>query len=357
MSKHCCSDSSDKNQTKKQTEQNIDYQKNPTLVNVTRGGIIESSHNGRICVVDIQGNIQLAMGEVEKPIYPRSSVKILLALPMALSGAIEKYNLNAEELSVICSSHTGEERHTQVVKNILKKANLSENDLECGIHTPINKKQSYELVKQGIKPNQLHNNCSGKHAGMLLLAKMRNFDTAGYINPNHPVQQSIMGIFEMMYEYSLQDAPSDRDGCSVPTWAIPMTNLAFAFAKISDPFAVLPNETAKAITKLRDSVIQEPFMVGGTNRCCTKIMQVLKHKAFVKYGAEAVYMASLPEYGLGIAIKIDDGSTRAVEVALLRILDKIGVLSDKDKQQLADLYKQPIINCNGFTVGNVEPAF
>lgn len=355
MSKHCCGGSNDKNQTEKQKK--INYQKNPVLVNVTRGGIVESSHTGRICVVDIQGKMQLAMGEVQEAIYPRSSVKILQALPMALSGAIEKYNLNAQELSVICASHSGEKHHTEVVENILKKANLSEKDLECGAHTPTNKRQSYELAKQGVKPNQLHNNCSGKHAGMLLLAKMRNFDTAGYINPNHPVQQSIMGIFEMMCEYSLENTPNDRDGCSAPTWAVPMTNLAFAFAKISDPLAVLPDETAKAIIKLRDSVIQEPFMVAGTNRCCTKVMQVLKNKAFVKYGAEAVYTASLPEYGLGIAIKIDDGSTRAVEVALLRVLDKIGVLSDKDKQELADLYKQPIKNWNGFTVGNVEPAF
>ncbi|MGB1360683.1 MAG: asparaginase [Alphaproteobacteria bacterium] len=357
MGEQCCGNDNHKHEHKDDGSCCGSETTNPVLVNVTRGGVVESSHRGRICVVDTQGNVRLAMGDVEKPIYGRSAVKILQALPMVLSGGVEKYDLSAEEISVTCASHGGEERHTKVVESMLKKAGLSVDDLECGAHAPTHKDSAKKLIEDGKDFTPLHNNCSGKHAGMLILAKMRGFDTKGYINPDHPVQQSIMGMMESICECSLENAPMDRDGCSVPTWAIPMTNLAFAFAKISDPDSTLPETTATAVKKLRDSVIQEPFMVGGTNRACTRIMEVLKNKAFVKYGAEAVYTASLPEYGLGIAIKIDDGGVRAVEVAMLRILEEIGVLNENDKKELEKFYKQPITNWNGFTVGNTEPAF
>ena len=330
---------------------------NPVLVNVTRGGIVESKHRGSIAVVDVNGTTQMSFGDIKSVVYPRSSVKIFQALPMVLSGAVEKYNLTAEELSVCCASHGGEVRHTKVVNNILQKAGLTVDDLECGSHKPTHNDSADSLIKQSKKFNPLHNNCSGKHAGMLLLAKMNGFDTKGYTDPQHPVQQTIMGCFESIFEYSLENSPFDRDGCSAPTWALPLQNLAYGFAKVSDPYATLPEPTARAITSLRDSVIQEPFMVGGTNRACSRIMEVLQNKAFVKFGAEAVYTASLTEYGLGIAIKIDDGSTRAVEVALISVLDKIGVLSDTDKQQLEKFYRPAITNWNGFTVGHTESAF
>ena len=352
MAESCCGGENHKH------DENCNHEtSNPVLVNVTRGGVVESEHRGRICVVDIQGNVRLAMGDVETPIYGRSAVKIFQALPMALSGAIEEYKLTPAEIAITCASHGGEPEHTKTVEGMLKKAGLSVDDLECGAHTPTHKDSANKLVANGEKFTALHNNCSGKHAGMLLMAKSNGFHLKGYIEPDHPVQQTIMGTFESICEYSLENAPTDRDGCSVPTWAMPMTNLAFGFAKLSDPHSALPEETAQAVSKIMDSVTEEPFMIGGTNRCCTKIMEILKNKAFVKYGAEAVYTASLPEYGLGIAIKIDDGSVRAVEVALLRILDEIGVLDDYEKKQLADFIKKPITNWNGHTVGYVESAF
>ena len=350
----CCDD------TAKSSIENIHNQgdtPNPILANVTRGGVVESFHRGAIAIVNIKGEVELALGDINQPVYPRSAVKIIQALPMVLSGGIEEFNLTAEELSVTCASHGGEERHASVVAGMLKKAGLSIDDLECGAHRPTTTQANEDLIRAGKPFTALHNNCSGKHTAMLMLAKLQGFETKGYTNPTHPVQQMIMGTFESLMEYSLDDAPYDRDGCSAPTWAIPLVNTAYAFAKISDPDNAFPTETAVAVKALRDSVIEEPFMVGGTNRCCTRIMEVLKNKAFVKYGAEAVYTASLPEYGLGIAIKIDDGSVRAVEVALLRILEEIGVLTEEDKEALSEFYNKPITNWNAFTVGNIEPAF
>ena len=330
---------------------------NPVLVHVTRGGMVESQHRGAFAVVDVQGNLVMHAGDITQDVYPRSAVKIIQALPMVMSGAVEKYNLTAEELSVACASHSGEKRHTQVVKGMLEKAGLSVDDLECGAHRPTNVQANEDLIRAGETFNALHNNCSGKHTAMLMLAKMNGFDTKGYTDIQHPVQQTIMGTFEALTEWTLDKAHFDKDGCSAPTWALPLVNTALAFAKISDPDATLPADTANAVKTLRNSVIEEPFMVGGTNRCCTRIMEVLKDKAFVKYGAEAVYTASLPEYGLGIALKIDDGSVRAVEVALLRILEEIGVLSQEDKAELLEFHTKPITNWNKFTVGHVEPTF
>ena len=348
----CCTEHTPKTQT---TTNNTCQ--NPVLVQVTRGGIVESQHRGRYIIVDVAGNVRDEVGDCNTPTYPRSSAKIFQALPMILSNAHKHYNLTDAEIAITCASHLGQPEHTKTVNSILTKAGLSIDDLECGTHAPTHRKSADTIIKNRDTFTPLHNNCSGKHAGMLLYAKKMGWDTNGYIHPEHPVQQSICQHLGDICGYNMDTSATDRDGCSVPTWAMPLKNLAFGFACVADPHSTLPPAVAQAIKTLTDAVSKHPFMVGGSNQCCSDIMNTLGKKAFVKGGAEGVYLASLPEYGIGIAIKVDDGHGRANGVILLRILEKVGVLTPEHKQHLLQHYHPPVTNWNKYTVGQIQPAF
>ncbi len=330
---------------------------NPVLVHVTRGGIIESMHRGRYVIVDGAGNVCDAMGDYDTPIYPRSSTKIFQALPMILCGAHKEYGLNHTHIAITCASHRGEPAHIQAVTEMLHKAGLSPADLECGVHPPTHRASADAITRAGHTFRAVHNNCSGKHAGMVVYAKKMGWDIQGYIHPDHPVQQSIRQHLGNMSGYDMHTAAVDRDGCSVPTWAVPLKNLAYAFARVANPDATLSPDIGTGIKTLTDAVAKHPFMIAGTRQCCTDVMQVFGKKVFVKGGAEGVYLASIPDYDMGIAIKVDDGSMRACKVILLRILEKVGVLSDTHKKQLMHHYAPPITNWNGYTVGAITPAF
>ncbi len=330
---------------------------NPVLVHVSRGGIVESLHRGRYAIVDVADTVREQVGDCDTPTYPRSSVKIFQALPMILSNAHKQYGLSDAEIAITCASHRGETAHVATVTSILHKAGLTVDDLECGIHAPTHRPSADAVVGGGGAFSPLHNNCSGKHAGMLIYAKKMGWDTQGYIHPKHPVQRHIRQHLGDICGYDMQTSPSDRDGCSVPTWALPLRHLAYGFACVADPDASLPPAVATAVKTLTDAVAKHPFMVAGTNQCCTDVMTVLGKKAFVKGGAEAMYLAALPAYGIGIAIKVDDGSARAVNVILLRLLEKVGALSAQDKHALMCHYQPSITNCNGYTVGSVTAVF
>lgn len=332
---------------------------NPVVVNVTRGSIVESTHRGRIAVVDVTGAVKMRTGDIASPVYPRSSVKILQALPLVETGAADAAGFNDEELSLACSSHGGEVRHAETAARMLAKIGLSVDDLECGPHWPTHDDSARALAKAGQEPTALHNNCSGKHAGMLALALHLGAPTKGYIKPTHPVQQRILGGFEAMTGSDLSAAPVALDGCSAPTWAIPMHHTAFAFARIADPESTAANlagDRATALTRLRKAVAAHPFMVAGTDRYCTKIIEVLGERAFVKTGAEGVYCASLPEYGLGVCLKCDDGSTRGAEMMMTAVMNQIGVITDADRQQLDDYMTVTLQNRRGLDVGCIEAA-
>lgn len=332
---------------------------NPVVVNVTRGAIVESAHRGRIAVVDVTGAVKMRVGDITSPVYPRSAIKILQALPLVETGAADKAGFNDEELSLACSSHAGEVRHTETAARMLDKIGLSVDDLECGPHWPTHEDSARALAAAQQEPTALHNNCSGKHAGMLALALHLGVPTTGYINTTHPVQQRVLGGFEAMTGSDLSAAPLALDGCSAPTWALPLENIAFAFARIADPessAANLSGDRASALIRLRKAVTVHPFMVAGTDRYCTKVMQVLGERAFVKTGAEGVYCASLPEYGLGVCLKCDDGSTRGAEMMMTAVLNQIGVITETDRQQLDAYMTVTLQNRRGLDVGCIEAA-
>ncbi|MGA8693443.1 MAG: asparaginase, partial [Xanthobacteraceae bacterium] len=202
---------------------------NPVLVEVTRGPLVESRHRGAVAVSDAEGRSVFALGDVTAPVFPRSGVKALQALPLIEQGAADRFGLNDEELALACASHSGEAAHVAGVERMLTKAGLDPSDLRCGAHWPIAQAAAAAVARSGA-PSPLHNNCSGKHAGFLCVARALGADPADYWRPEHPVQRLVRSVLEDFTGAALGEACCAIDGCSVPTWAVPLHNLAQALA-------------------------------------------------------------------------------------------------------------------------------
>ncbi len=325
----------------------------PVSVEVTRGNIVESRHRGSVAVVDIRGDLKIGWGDVKEPVFPRSAIKALQALAYVESGATDAIEATDEEISLMCASHGGEPRHASAAAGILARLGLSEADLECGPHWPSHEESARALAVSGETPSQLHNNCSGKHSGMLALAKRLGAPTKGYIGVTHPVQQRILGVLEAMTGCDLTGAPRDYDGCSVPTWAIPLENLAYAFARFGNPDD-LPDARRDAALRIRKAVLAHPFMVAGTGRYCTEMMELLHGKVFLKTGAEGVFCAAVPAMGIGIALKCDDGATRGAEVMMTAVLEKIGVIGPDEADDAKRFLTVPVLNRNNLHTGDIK---
>src|SRR5580704_6470734 len=231
----------------------------PVLVEVWRGPLVESRHRGAVAVADADGKLVLSVGNVATPVFPRSAVKALQALALVETGAADRYGLSDEELALACASHSGEPAHVESVTRMLAKAGLDASALACGVHWPVSHAAAFALAKTGA-PLALHNNCSGKHAGFLCLACAMGIDHVGYWRPEHPVQQGVRGVLEGLTGMALGPDLCAVDGCSVPTWAIPLKNLAHAFAKFATGQG-LPPERADAAARLRAACAQNPWYV------------------------------------------------------------------------------------------------
>ena len=268
----------------------------PILVEVTRGGATESAHRGSIAVVDADGRSVFSLGEADRAVFPRSAVKALQALPLIETGAADRYGLTQAELALACSSHSGEPRHVEAAASMLAKAGRDATCLECGTHWPSNEQAARALAAAGKEPTALNNNCSGKHSGFICVACATGDDPRGYVRPDHPVQRRIKGVLEEMMGVSLPDAARGVDGCSIPTYASPLSGLARAFARLGTGRGLSPDRAAAA-KRLREAVAAEPFMVAGSRRFDTNVMRALGDKVFTKTGAEGVYCAAFPLKG------------------------------------------------------------
>jgi L-asparaginase II len=328
---------------------------NPILVEIWRGKRSESRHRGAIAVADATGKLVFALGDVDAAVYPRSAVKALQALPLVESGGADRFGLTGSEIALTCASHSGEPIHTEAASAILAKIGRDGSCLECGAHWPIAESAQHALAARGDRPSALHNNCSGKHAGFVCLAVDRKVEPDRYIDPEHKVQQIVRKALEEMTGTSLTDATVAIDGCSIPTYAIPLSALATAFAKLASGVGLAPDRAAAA-KRIRESVAQHPHMVAGTGRFDTEMMSVLRERAFTKTGAEGVFCAALPETGFGIALKCDDGSTRAAELMMARMLACYVVLREHERQSLAPRLVPILRNWNGMEVGSIRPA-
>ena len=324
------------------------------LVEVGRGDGIECTHSVDAAVVDASGRVDTAWGDVERPIFPRSAIKLVQALPLVETGAAERYGLGTVELALACASHGGEPRHIAAVRAFLARADLGEDDLECGPAAPMHEPTQRALVAAGEEPARpLHNNCSGKHAGMLLGAKAMGEPTAGYIAPGHPVQRRIAAAIAEMADCDLTQSVWAVDGCGVPTISLPLHALAMAAARIADPQLLAPARR-RAVEHLARAMTGEPFMVAGHERLCTEVMEASHGAILAKTGAEGVFVAAIPGLKRGLALKVRDGARRAAGVALVSILDRIGALEDEARQRLARHLDPPITNWSGREVGRIR---
>lgn len=325
---------------------------NPVLVEVTRGEKVESFHCGAVAVSDAEGRIVLALGNVRRPIFPRSAIKPLQAIPLIESGAADALGLTDGELAVVCASHSGERLHVDAVRSILAKAGLDESDLACGAHWPLSERATRELERANERPRAIHNNCSGKHAGMLATAVHLGIEPGGYERPEHPVQAEITRVVSDICAVRLKPSDMGIDGCSVPTWAMPLGSLAQGVARYASGKGLSPVR-AQAAQRLMDACLAAPVMVAGEGRFDTVVMRKLAPSVLVKGGAEGVYCGAMPEAGIGVAVKIDDGAKRAVEMVMMALLASLVLGADV---RLGDRLDAELRNWRGLEVGRLRAS-
>ena len=327
----------------------------PVLVEVTRGAMVESRHHGAAAVVDAAGRVVESWGDVERPVYARSALKPLQALPLVESGAADRYGLGDDELALACASHHGEARHVAGVSGWLRRIGCGVGDLECGSHAPLDPAAAAALIRAGEPPSALHSNCSGKHAGFLTAARFFGEATRGYIAPDHPAQRRVLAVLEGMTGLDLSRTPRGTDGCGIPVIGLPLAGLARAMARMVDPQGVAA-ERAAAARRLLDAMAAAPLMMSGSTGFPTALLSAAGAAVRAKPGAEGVFAAALPALGLGVALKIDDGSGRAAEVALAAILLRLGCLDEAARQKLGDRLRPPVRNIAGLVTGEIRPA-
>ena len=314
-----------------------------------RGGIVESVHRGRYAVVDPGGRRIEAFGDTEGYVYARSSAKPFQALPIVFSGAADAFGFTDEELAVASASHSGEPRHLAAVRSILRRVGLSEDDLQNGFHPPMHAPSAERLAKTGEGPRAIHGNCSGKHAGMLAVCVHAGWDPAGYRDPDGPLQRLILRTVATVCGVEPGDVRLAGDGCGVPVFALPLERMALGFARLAAGSSEgFPDDLSEALRRVRDAIGKRPYMVAGTGRLDTKLMQGTSLVA--KSGAEAVFAAaSTVEPFWGLALKVSDGAGRALAPAALGALARQGVRVPEG------LASRPVTDLRGETVGEIVP--
>lgn len=315
------------------------------MVEIWRGDLLESLHAGHAVICDDSGQIVDAWGDPDALIYPRSSCKMVQALPLLESGAADRAGLDAQQLALACASHSGALIHTDRVQTWLADLGLADEALRCGSQWPHFQADEHAMVRKGETPCQYHNNCSGKHSGFLTLAKDMGASFE-YIDVDHPVQIAVKEAFERA---TGESSPGYAlDGCSAPNFQTTVLGLARAMAR----FAAAPEGSAEE--RLRTAMMLHPELVAGEGRSCTRLMRAMGKKAAIKTGAEGVFVAILPERKMGIALKISDGATRASECAIAALLVRMGVL--EAQHEAAQAYMNaPIRNRRDLVTGTVRP--
>jgi L-asparaginase II len=325
---------------------------NPILVEVTRGGILESRHTGAYVVRRGDGAVAAAAGDIAQPVFPRSAIKALQCLPVIENGAADRFGFTGEELALACSSHNGEPEHVRVARAMLAKAGMTEDQLECGAHWPMDHDAQRDLVRSGGAALAVHNNCSGKHAGMLALSRTLGVPASGYSRVEHPVQQLIAKTIGELCDADLDRCTCGIDGCSVPTWALPLTGLARGFARLASG-EHLSEARRAAAQRIFSACRGHPFMIAGTGRFCTRLMQAVP-RAFVKTGAEGVFCGAVTHAGLGIALKCDDGASRAAEIAMAAVLLRLNVWTAEERAKLQGFARAELKNWRQLSVGEIR---
>lgn len=326
---------------------------NPVLVRLWRGEHVESQHRGTWVVVDARG-VLAGAGSFDAPVFARSSVKSLQALPLLESGAADRFGYDAAELALALSSHSGERIHTERVAALLARLALGVEHLRCGPQVPMDAAARRELAQRGEKPSALHNNCSGKHAGFLALARHLAVDPAAYLDPSSASQRAVRGALQEITGTQDDELYVAVDGCSAPTFRLPLVKLATGVARIATP-ASHSGARARACARMLDAVARHPELIAGSQqRICTDIARATRGRLFPKIGAEGIYVIGRAGTGQGLALKIDDGNDRALHALVVALLAKLGWASADELAALARYRETPLVNRAGLEVGRTE---
>ncbi|AID28912.1 L-asparaginase II [Mesorhizobium sp. USDA 4775] len=328
---------------------------NPVLIEVLRGAIVESAHRGAVAVFDADGKPVLEIGDTSKPVFPRSAVKAIQALPLVETGAADAYGFGNRELALACASHSGEPEHVELARSMLARAGLDGSALECGAHWPSNHAAEIALARAGSSPNALHNNCSGKHSGFLCTCVHSGIAHSGYVKAGHALQEMVRDAMQSVTGVVHGADERATDGCSIPTYAVPLRSFALGFARMATTNGFGP-ERAKAAKRLLAACMAEPFFVAGTGREDVALMEAAPGRIFAKGGAEGVHCAAIPELGLGIALKCDDGAHRASEAMVAAVLAKLLRADEGLAARLIELANAPIQSRIGAKVGALRPT-
>ncbi|KQO79744.1 asparaginase [Rhizobium sp. Leaf262] len=326
---------------------------NPVTVEVTRGHLVESRHRGMAVVIDGDGDVLFSAGDIEGGVFPRSACKAMQALPLVESGAADAYGFGNRELAFACASHSGEDAHVALAAALLAKAGRDVETLECGAHWSLDQKSLIHQARTMDKPTALHNNCSGKHSGFVCACVHTGTDPKGYVGYDHPLQQDIRATMEGLTGTALGHDNCGTDGCSIPNYAVPLKNLAHGFAKMATGQG-LEAGRAKASRRLIDACMAEPFYVAGTGRTCTRLMEIDPGRIFAKTGAEGVFVAALPERGIAMAVKCEDGTTRAAEAMIAALLARYVEKDSPQQSALSGMANRSMKNWNGIHVGDIR---
>jgi L-asparaginase II len=323
------------------------------VVEVVRGMVVESRHRVHAAVIDAEGRMRASVGDPELTTFIRSAAKPFQALPVVSDGAMDRFGITLEELALCCGSHSGEPAHVHGVQAVLHKIGVDDSSLACGPHAPFSAEGRRALAEAGGEPTRVHNNCSGKHAGMMALARAHGWDTEGYHRPEHPVQSRLLAETARWAGLPLEAIALGTDGCGVVSFGLPLRSMALAYARLSRAARVGEREPTYVV----GSMTAYPEMVAGSGRLCTDLMQRTGGRVVAKVGAEGVYCVGIPGAELGVAMKVEDGARRAVGPAILAILRQLDMISEDD---LGALYRHAypeLHNTRGETVGQIRARF
>jgi L-asparaginase II len=329
----------------------------PSTIDVYRGELIESRHHVSVAVMRADGVLTGSSGDPELTAFWRSCAKPFQGIPMIVDGAAEAWGFGSDALALACASHNGEERHVALARTMLAASGATEDDLVCGPHASLNEDVAKAMAARGEKPTRAHNNCSGKHAGMIGFARHAGWGSAGYAKPDHPLQQRCLAEVAHWCDLPVTAVPHATDGCGVPSFALPLSAMALAWSRLGaavagDRIHDMSTDSQKAAVRLVRSMIEHPFLVAGTARLDTDLIAASKGAIVAKVGAEGVYCAAIPEQRIGIALKVEDGANRCLGPALLGLLEVLapGLVPPLESHRHCE-----IRNTLGNVVGRIEP--
>lgn len=334
------------------------------LVELTRGEIVESVHFGAVVISDNAGNVLFSLGEPELVTYLRSTAKPLQVLALLEHSGVEQFHFEDDEIAIMCASHSGTDEHVTVLKKLQKKIGIDETDLQCGIHLPFDRVTANRIVRGEAQPSSLQHNCSGKHSGMLALARLLSEPKENYLIPNQPTQQLILRTCGEMFGIPAAQFEMGIDGCSAPVFAVPMRNAARAYALLCQPEKLTP-QRAQACQHITHAMMTHPFLIAGPERFDTAVMEALPGKLIAKTGAEGYFgLGIMPDAvhpgspAMGIMVKISDGDLeeRARPIVCMNILRHMGLLTPKEETLLKEYDNSSLTNWRNIPVGKIRPS-